>query len=140
VTRGAELQENWLRSQQLLGTEPGHLTLSEGASQWQIYFNRGGQWTNAQSTGDLVQTSVTPTPTTPTPTAAPSPPAAASSPDPAASAAAGASTAAAPSPSASAPVAAVVQVREQLPEAVRMQITLGGHMLTRDIALGAGGS
>jgi general secretion pathway protein J len=122
VTRGGELQELWLRSQQLQGSEPGHLTLSEDASQWQVYFNRGGQWTNAQSTGDLVQQIVV----APTPTAAP--PAAASAPD---------ASASAPAAAASAPALAATAAREVLPEAVRLQITLGGRALTRDIALGA---
>ena len=53
--RTDELNEGWLRSLQLLGNEPGHLTVAEGASQWQVYFNRGGQWSNAQSTGELAQ-------------------------------------------------------------------------------------
>jgi general secretion pathway protein J len=51
-TRLADLQESWVASQGLLGNEPGQLTLAEGASEWQIYFHRGGAWTNAQSTGD----------------------------------------------------------------------------------------
>jgi general secretion pathway protein J len=51
--RSGELQEGWLRCLQLLGTEPGHLLLAEGASQWQIYFHRGSDWSNAQSSGDL---------------------------------------------------------------------------------------
>jgi general secretion pathway protein J len=52
-TRLADLQESWIASQGLLGNEPGHLTLLEGAGDWQVYFHRGGSWTNAQSTGDL---------------------------------------------------------------------------------------
>ena len=52
-TRLMDLQESWIASQGLLGNEPGHLTLAEGASEWQIYFHRGGAWTNAQSTGDV---------------------------------------------------------------------------------------
>ena len=52
-TRAGDLQQAWLRSQQLQGNEPGTVLLTEGASQWQIYFARGGQWSNAQSTGDL---------------------------------------------------------------------------------------
>jgi len=52
-TRLADLQESWIASQGLLGNEAGHLTLTEGAGDWQIYFHRGGAWTNAQSTGDL---------------------------------------------------------------------------------------
>lgn len=108
VVRGTELQEAWLRSQQLLGTEPGTLLLSEGVASWQIYFARGGQWSNAQSSGNVV--------------AVPSPP----TPSPAASAA-------------SAPQGAV-QLREELPEAVRLQIFFGEKPLTRDIALGPASS
>ena len=55
VVRAGELQEAWLRSQQLLGTEPGHVTVADAASEWQIYFHRGSQWSNAQSSGDLQQ-------------------------------------------------------------------------------------
>ena len=105
VVRSGELQDAWLRSQQLQGQETGTVTLGEGASQWQIYFARDGQWSNAQSTGNVV--------------AAPPP----------ASAVAGSATAGLPA-----------TVREVLPEAVRLQITLGGQTLTRDIALGPAGS
>jgi len=54
-TRSAELQQTWLSSFQFLGNEPGHLKLIDGPANWQVYFHRGGSWTNAQSTGDLVQ-------------------------------------------------------------------------------------
>ena len=110
-TRGGGLQDSWLRSQQLQGAEAGQLTLTEGATQWQVYFNRGGQWTNAQSTGDLAQPVV----------------------------AVATTAAAAAASAASAAVAAVVQ-REALPGAVRLQITLASGVLTRDIALVTGGS
>ena len=113
VVRSGELTENWLRSQQLNGSEAGHVTLSDGASQWQVYFNRGGQWSNPQSTGNLVQ-------------AVPVAPAV-----PASGAASGA---------AAAVPAAQTQSREALPEAVRIVVTLGGQTLTRDIALGPAGS
>lgn len=53
VTHVADLQEAWLRSQQLQGTEPGQIKLLESVQGWQLYFNRGGAWTNAQSTGDV---------------------------------------------------------------------------------------
>ena len=105
VVRSGELQDAWLRSQQLQGQETGTVTLAEGASQWQIYVARDGQWSNAQSTGNVV--------------AAPPP----------ASAVAGSAAAGLPA-----------TVRELLPEAVRLQITLGGQTLTRDIALGPAGS
>ena len=51
--RAGDLQETWLRSMQMQGSEPGHLILARDASEWQIYFHRGSDWSNAQSTGDL---------------------------------------------------------------------------------------
>ena len=113
-TRTVELQQTWLRSFQFLGNEPGHLRLADGAASWQVYFHRGGSWTNAQSTGDIVQA--------PVPAAAP------------------AAAASAPSDAASAPVAAAPIAREALPDAVRLVITLDRGTLTRDIALGPSGS
>ena len=109
-TRGGELQQGWLRSFQLLGNEPGHLLLADAASDWQIYFHRGGAWTNAQSSGDIVL------------------PQAPAAPASAASGAEGGTAAAATAP------------REALPDAVRLVITLDGRTLTRDIALGPTGS
>jgi general secretion pathway protein J len=54
AVRVGDLQQAWLRSQQLTGNEAEQITLLDDASQWQIYFHRGGQWSNAQSSGDLV--------------------------------------------------------------------------------------
>lgn len=54
TVRAGELQETWLRSLQMQGTEPGHLAVAEGVSEWQVYFHRGSDWSNAQSTGDLL--------------------------------------------------------------------------------------
>lgn len=54
VTRGGELQQLWLRSQQLLGNEPEQLRTLAGISGWQLYFWRGNAWSNAQSSGDVV--------------------------------------------------------------------------------------
>jgi len=55
VSRTAgELQEAWLRSQQLQGLESGQLRMVDGLSQWQVYFYRGNAWSNAQSSGNLV--------------------------------------------------------------------------------------
>jgi general secretion pathway protein J len=108
MTRVGEVQENWMRSQALQGNEPMQLTVASEASEWQIYFNRGGQWANSQSTGELAAATVVPPP------------------EP-------------PASSASSAAAAPPVVRELLPDAVRLQITLGGKVLTRDIALGAGG-
>ncbi len=73
-THSAELQQTWLRSFQFLGNEPGHLRLADGPAAWQVYFHRGGSWTNAQSTGDLVQA---PAPLVSAPAAGASAPAAA---------------------------------------------------------------
>jgi general secretion pathway protein J len=97
AVRSAQLQEIWLGSQQLLGTEPGHLTVAEGASEWQIYFHRGSDWSNAQSSADVAET-----------------------------------------PQGLPP--GVPALRELLPNAVRVVITLPAGKLTRDIALGPQGS
>jgi general secretion pathway protein J len=51
--RSGDLQESWLRSQQMLGNEAGHVRVAEAASEWQVYFHRGSEWSNAQSSGDL---------------------------------------------------------------------------------------
>ena len=52
VTRTGELQDLWLRSQQLLGQEAGTVKLLEGLDGLQLYFHRDNAWTNAQSSGD----------------------------------------------------------------------------------------
>ncbi|MFT3819471.1 MAG: prepilin-type N-terminal cleavage/methylation domain-containing protein [Rubrivivax sp.] len=57
TTRLAELQQAWLRSQQLQGAEPEPLRLLDGVDGWQVYFYRGNAWTNAQSTGDFTSSS-----------------------------------------------------------------------------------
>jgi general secretion pathway protein J len=53
VTTGNALQQNWLMSQQLQGTEPGQLRALEGLTQWQVYYFVGNAWSNAQSTGNV---------------------------------------------------------------------------------------
>ena len=53
ATSAQGLQDAWLTSQQLLGNEPGQLTLIEGLGGWQVYFYRNNAWTNAQSSGDV---------------------------------------------------------------------------------------
>ena len=53
ATRAGDLQQAWLRSQQLQGEDPGQLRLLDGVGSWQVYFYRGNAWTNAQSTGDV---------------------------------------------------------------------------------------
>jgi len=54
VIRVDDLQEHWLRSQQLLGNEPGTLRVLADAKAMQVYFYRGNGWANAQSSGDVV--------------------------------------------------------------------------------------
>lgn len=62
TTRAAELRQAWLQSLQFLGNEPGQLELARVAGDWQVYFHRGGAWTNAQSSGDLVPAAAAPAP------------------------------------------------------------------------------
>lgn len=52
VTRTADLQELWLRSQQLMGLEAGTVKVLDSLDGLQLYFHRDNAWTNAQSTGD----------------------------------------------------------------------------------------
>ena len=52
VTQVGKLQESWMRSQQLMGNEPGMLKLLDNVSGVHIEFYRGNSWTNAQSSGD----------------------------------------------------------------------------------------
>lgn len=108
--RGALLQQVWMTSQQFQGDEPGQVTAADAASEWQIYFWRDSDWSNAQSTGNLVQV-------------APASP-----------------SAAAPASGASAAAPGAPGTREELPRAVRLVIALRGGKLTRDIALGPTGS
>jgi general secretion pathway protein J len=49
---GSDLQDSWLRSQQLQGGETAQVAVLEGVSEWQVYFFRGNAWSNAQSSGD----------------------------------------------------------------------------------------
>lgn len=53
VTRVGDLQEQWLRSQQLQGAETGQLRTVNGLLEWQVYFFYGNGWSNAQSTGNV---------------------------------------------------------------------------------------
>ncbi len=141
LARSGELQETWVRSLQLQGSEPGHLTLSDKASTWQIYFARGGQWSNAQSTGDLAAAPVAsqaPPPAGPSSSAAAAPPAEGSSAPPATPP--GGSGGVSPGGQSGVSPGGSQTLREALPEAVRMVITLDGKTLTRDIALGPSGS
>jgi general secretion pathway protein J len=54
VTSTNSLQENWMRTQQFQGNEPGQLRALGGLEQWQVYFYQGNAWSNCQSTGNVV--------------------------------------------------------------------------------------
>ena len=54
VTRASDLQEHWLRAQQLQGRESEQLQLLDGVESWQVFFYRDGRLSNAQSSGELV--------------------------------------------------------------------------------------
>lgn len=60
VRRAFELQQAWLVSQQLIGTEDRQVRLLDNASEWQVYFYRGNAWSNAQSSGDVVPAAPSP--------------------------------------------------------------------------------
>jgi len=60
VTTVGELQDSWLRSQQLQGNESGSLQTLTGLSGWQVYFYRGSAWTNCQSSGDVTTGGIAP--------------------------------------------------------------------------------
>ncbi len=105
LTRSAELQQAWLASQQFLGNEPGQLDLASDVSEWQVYFYRGGAWTNAQSSATLVGTPAAAPPGSLPPGTAPPP-----------------------------------AVRAELPQAVRLVLTMKPGKLTRDVALGPTGA
>ncbi len=49
VTKVGPLQEQWRRSFDYQGREPGSIAALKGVEQWQVYFHRGGAWSNAQS-------------------------------------------------------------------------------------------
>jgi general secretion pathway protein J len=58
VTTVGELQDNWLRTQQFQGGEPGQLRTVTGVSTWQVYFYRGNAWSNCQSSGQALPSGV----------------------------------------------------------------------------------
>lgn len=55
VTTIGELQEQWTRSMSFQGREPGSLAALPSIDRWQLYCNRGGAWTNCQSSAGGVQ-------------------------------------------------------------------------------------
>lgn len=116
VTRANEVQEQWFRSQQLLGDEPGTLRVVGEVGQMQVYFYRNNAWTNAQSAGDTSDPNTSSQPPAQTPVAA-QPPAS----------------------GASAPAARPTAASELLPAGVRLQLSFNNGQLTRDVLLAGQG-
>lgn len=58
TTLESQLAQSWAQVPQMQGREPGHITLAEGVTGWQLYFFRGNAWSNAQSAADLVASGV----------------------------------------------------------------------------------
>ncbi len=57
VTQRDALQDAWFRSQQLSAEELRAMPGLEGVTGWQMFFFRGNSWSNAQSSGDVVDSS-----------------------------------------------------------------------------------
>ncbi len=115
LRRQGEVQQAWLRAQQLLGTEAGQLTVAEGVTDLQLYFYRGNAWSNAQSSAGVQANGGEPVDDLPPSTG-----------DGGTVGPAGAA-------------GVVVPLREPLPDGVRLVITLPQGVLTRDLALEAPG-
>lgn len=60
VTNVGLLQDQWLRSFNFQGREPGSLAALKGVEQWQVYFYRGGAWSNAQSSAGAASVAAQP--------------------------------------------------------------------------------
>jgi general secretion pathway protein J len=133
VTTVGDLQENWIRSQQLQDGDPAMLRTIDGLNGWQVYFYRGNGWSNCQSTGD-VTTTTTVTAPAPATSAAPgggSPANGTGGTPPPANATAGGTGGAAP----------VTSTRIALPSGVRIVLDFGpgsgrDGSLTRDVLIG----
>ena len=66
VRQAELLQEAWMRSYQLLGNEPGSLTMLDHVAGWQlhVFHNSSNAWSNAQSSGDVAGKAASPDPAT----------------------------------------------------------------------------
>ncbi len=124
ATRQADLQQAWLASQQLQGTEAGQLRLLDSVRDWQVYFWRGQGWSNAQSSADVQLVAVA---------AAVS--ASSASASAAAGAAGGASSAGSAGSAGAAQAGAAVTQRLLLPTGVRLVIELPEGRIQRDVML-----
>lgn len=56
TTTSGAMQDSWLRSLQLQGSEPESLHTLAGLTGWQVYFFQGNAWANCQSTGNVTTT------------------------------------------------------------------------------------
>jgi general secretion pathway protein J len=117
VTDVTSLREQWLQSQQLLGNEPGTITMLDGALSLQVYFHRDNAWTNAQSSGDLATAQPAEGGTN-------------------ASTGAGSASGSGVNAGTGGGASAATPAQEKLPNAVRLVLNLAPGALTRDILLG----
>ncbi len=124
TARVGDLQQYWRVSNQLQGNEKGTLLALKGVDLWRVYCFRSGALSNCQSSGNVVQSTSTPSATANT------------------SSTAGATGAAATGTGTSASTGAVAELlsKEQLPQALRSQLTLGdgsglAGVVTRDMML-----
>ena len=112
VTRANDLQEHWLRAQQLQGSEPEQLHVLDGVESWQVFYYRDGRLSNAQSSGELVPKAAAP--------AVPAAPVAPAEPG---------------APAVPAAPATATSPRERLPEGVQLLMRIKGQTLKRELAL-----
>lgn len=127
TSRVGDLQAYWRTSNQLQGREVGTLVALNGVDQWQVYCFRNGSLSNCQSTGNVVRV--------PAATAA----SGAASGAGTGGATGGATGGTSGGTSGEGAVAALAN-REQLPQAVRSQLSLGegsgmAGVVTRDMML-----
>ncbi len=127
TSRVGDLQAYWRTSNQLQGREVGTLVALNGVDQWQVYCFRNGSLSNCQSTGNVVRV--------------PAPPAASGAAPSAGTGGATSGTTGGTSGGTSGEGAvAALANREQLPQAVRSQLSLGegsgmAGVVTRDMML-----
>lgn len=122
TSRVGDLQAYWRTSNQLQGREVGTLVALNGVDQWQVYCFRNGSLSNCQSTGNVVR--------------APAASGAASG----AGGSGGGTTGGTTGGTSGEGAVAALANREQLPQAVRSQLSLGegsgmAGVITRDMML-----
>lgn len=115
TSRVGDLQAYWRASNQLQGREVGTLVALNGVDQWQVFCFRNGSLSNCQSTGNVARV-------------------------PAAPAGAGGSGGGTTGSTSGEGAVAALANREQLPQAVRSQLSLGegsgmAGVITRDMML-----